>query len=77
MDSVLLATFTHFGDTSAAISAMRDYVTPTIRTLAALASIACVFFLVNGGYQYMTSTGSQIHSNTQNGSFAMHSLGLS
>lgn len=57
MDSVLLATFTHFGDTSAAISAMRDYVTPTIRTLAALASIACVFFLVNGGYQYMTSTG--------------------
>ncbi len=57
MESVLLHGLTIFGDTSAAISAMRDYVTPTIRTLAALASIACVFFIVNSGYLYMTSTG--------------------
>ncbi len=57
MESVLFSTLSIFADTSAAVSAMRDYVTPTIRTLAALASIACVFFLVNGGYQYMTSTG--------------------
>src|SRR5665647_1120677 len=44
-------------DSSGAVSAMRDYVAPTIRTLAALASIASVFFLVNGGYLYMTSAG--------------------
>lgn len=44
-------------DTSGAITVMRDYVGPTIRMLAGLASIACVFFLVNGGYQYITSTG--------------------
>lgn len=44
-------------DSSGAVTAMRDYVAPTIRTLAALASIACVFFLVNGGYLYMTSAG--------------------
>lgn len=57
MESVLFTTLTLFADTSGAIQAMRDYVTPTIRTLAALAGIASVFFLVNGGYQYMTSTG--------------------
>ena len=44
-------------DSSGAVTAMREYVAPTIRTLAALASIACVFFLVNGGYLYMTSAG--------------------
>lgn len=44
-------------DTSGAITVMRDYVGPTIRMLAGLASIACVFFLVNGGYQYITSSG--------------------
>lgn len=44
-------------DSSGAVIAMRDYVAPTIRILAALASIACVFFLVNGGYLYMTSAG--------------------
>ncbi|HSX28485.1 MAG TPA: hypothetical protein VLF60_03490 [Candidatus Saccharimonadales bacterium] len=36
---------------------MREYVTPTIHVLAALASIACVFFIMNAGYLYMTSTG--------------------
>ena len=44
-------------DTSSAVSAMRDYVAPTIRALAVFASLVCVFFLVNGGYQYMTSSG--------------------
>ncbi len=44
-------------DTSGAVTVMRNYVAPTIKMLAALASIACVFFLVNGGYQYMTSRG--------------------
>ena len=37
--------------------AMRDYVTPTITALAALASLVCVFFIVNAGYLYMTSSG--------------------
>lgn len=49
--------FTIMADSSGAVAAMRDYIAPTIRTLAALASIACVFFLVNGGYLYMTSAG--------------------
>lgn len=44
-------------DTSSAVSAMRDYVTPTVHVLAAIASIACVFFVVNAGYLYMTSSG--------------------
>lgn len=57
MENVLFSTITYFGDVSAAVSVMRDYVTPTIRTLAALAGIASVFFLVNGGYLYMTSAG--------------------
>jgi hypothetical protein len=48
---------TLMADTSGAISVMRGYVNPTIQILASLASIACVFFLINGGYQYMTSTG--------------------
>lgn len=48
---------TYLATTSGAVSAMRDYVTPTIHVLAALASIACVFFIVNAGYQYMTSSG--------------------
>ena len=48
---------TYFATTSGAIVIVRDYVTPTIHTLAALASIACTFFIVNAGYLYMTSGG--------------------
>lgn len=48
---------TYFAATSGAVSAMRDYVTPTIHVLAALASLACVFFIINAGYLYMTSSG--------------------
>lgn len=44
-------------DSSGAIAAMRDYVTPTVRTLTALAAIASSFFLVYGGVLYMTSRG--------------------
>jgi len=44
-------------DVSGAVVAMRDYVAPTIRTLAALAAIVCTFFIVNAGYLYMTSSG--------------------
>ena len=48
---------TLFADATAASSAMRSYVMPVVMTLCTLASLACVFFLVNGGIQYMTSTG--------------------
>lgn len=44
-------------DTSGAVAVMRDYITPTIRTLSALGAIACTFFIVNAGYLYMTSSG--------------------
>ncbi|TXG77769.1 hypothetical protein E6P97_00980 [Patescibacteria group bacterium] len=44
-------------DTSGAVSVMRGYVNPMAQVLAGLATLACVFFLVNGGYQYITSTG--------------------
>lgn len=44
-------------DSSGAIAVMREYVYPTIRMLASLASVAVVFFLVYGGYGYITSRG--------------------
>lgn len=56
MDS--LVAMTHFmADASAASSVMHDAIAPLIRTLCALASLACVFFLVSGGISYMTSRG--------------------
>lgn len=57
MINVVHSSLPILADTSGAITVMRDYVGPTIRVLAGLASIACVFFLVNGGYQYITSSG--------------------
>ena len=44
-------------DTSSAIAVMRDYVGPTLQMFAAIAGIACTFFIVHGGYLYMTSVG--------------------
>ena len=56
MDS--LVAMTHLmANASAASSVMHDAVAPLIRTLCALASLACVFFLVSGGISYMTSRG--------------------
>lgn len=46
-----------FANTAGAISTMQQYVTPTIQLLAAIAAIACTFFIVNAGYLYMTSRG--------------------
>ena len=57
MTDLLTMSLDVMADSSAAVTAMREYVAPTIRTLAALASIACVFFIINGGYLYMTSAG--------------------
>jgi hypothetical protein len=48
---------TFLADATSAGNVMRAYVTPAVTTLAVLASLACVFFLVNGGIQYMTSAG--------------------
>ncbi len=36
---------------------MDSFVAPVVRTVCILASLACVFFLVNGGIHYMTSSG--------------------
>lgn len=44
-------------DSSGAISAMQHYVTPTMQTLTAIAALASVFFIVWGGFLYMTSRG--------------------
>lgn len=44
-------------DTSSAVGLMRDYVTPTIRTLSALGAMVCTFFIINAGYLYITSSG--------------------
>lgn len=48
---------TIFADTAGAISTVRDYVLPTIRILAGLASLAATLFLTYGGYLYITSRG--------------------
>jgi hypothetical protein len=36
---------------------MRDFVRPVVDTMCVFASLVCVFFLVTGGYHYMTSSG--------------------
>ncbi len=48
---------TLMADVSSANSVMRSFVSPIIDTLCAVGSLVCVFFLVNGGINYMTSTG--------------------
>lgn len=48
---------TLLGDATAAANSMRSFVMPIVGTIIAIASVAVVFFLVNGGYQYMTSSG--------------------
>jgi hypothetical protein len=57
MSSIFVTGLSLMADASGAVSVMREYVAPTIRTLAALAAIVCTFFIVNAGYLYMTSSG--------------------
>ncbi len=57
MANVTLSGLSLLADTSGAISVMRDYIAPTVQILVGIASIACVFFLVHGGYLYITSRG--------------------
>jgi hypothetical protein len=49
--------FRLMADSSGAVEVMRQYVTPTMQTLTALAAIASVFFIVFGGILYMSSRG--------------------
>jgi hypothetical protein len=49
--------FTTLADASSAASVMRSFVAPVLSTLCIIASLVCAFFLVNGGYHYMTSSG--------------------
>lgn len=57
MHDIFMSSLSFFADASGAVTVMREYVAPTIRTLAALAAIVCTFFIVNSGYLYMTSSG--------------------
>ena len=57
MHNLTLSGLSLLADTSGAISVMRDYIAPTMQILVGIASIASVFFLIHGGYLYMTSRG--------------------
>lgn len=57
MNDLFLISLSFVADVSGAQAVMRDYVTPTIRTLSVLGSLVCTFFIVNAGYLYMTSSG--------------------
>jgi hypothetical protein len=48
---------TTLADTSAVSHAMQSVVNPLVATIASIASLACVFFLVVGGIHYTTSAG--------------------
>jgi hypothetical protein len=61
MDTLFSALPIIMADASAASSAMHEVVTPLVRMLAGLASLACVFFLVTGGIGYITSRGNPEH----------------
>lgn len=57
MSGLIPMSMTLMASSNAAVNAMRDYVTPTMHTLAILAGAASTFFIVNGGMLYMTSSG--------------------
>jgi hypothetical protein len=42
---------------SSAAKVMGSFVSPVVRSLCVLASTVCVFFIINGGLQYMSSAG--------------------
>lgn len=48
---------TFMASATGASNVMHAFVAPAVATLCVLASLACTFFLVNGGIQYMTSSG--------------------
>jgi len=57
LESALPAGLTFFADTSSAITSMREYVMPVVQILSGLAGLVCVFFIIQAGYLYITSSG--------------------
>lgn len=57
MTFLAAAPFMLLADATAASNVMRSFVTPVVSTLIGIASIAVVFFLINGGIQLMSSSG--------------------
>lgn len=57
MHDLLAMPFTFMADASSATNVIHAYVVPLLRTLCTLASVACVVFLIHGGFIYMTSAG--------------------
>jgi hypothetical protein len=49
--------FTTLADASSAASVMHSFVAPVVQALCVAATLVCVFFLINAGYHYMTSSG--------------------
>lgn len=54
---IFISSTSLFADTAGAVTTMQNYVRPTLIMFAALASLICVFFIVQAGYVYMTSAG--------------------
>jgi hypothetical protein len=48
---------TKMADASAAGAIMKDFIAPVVVTLSAVAGLVSTFFLINGAFHYMTSTG--------------------
>lgn len=57
LDFALVQGLTIFADTSSAITSMREYVMPVVQILAGLGGLVSVFFIIQAGYLYMTSSG--------------------
>jgi len=57
LDNALLTGLTFFGDTSSAITVLREYIMPVVQILSGLAGLVCVLFIVHAGYLYITSSG--------------------
>ena len=57
LDIALVEGLTFFANTSSAITSMREYVLPVVQILAGLGGLVAVFFIIQAGYMYMTSSG--------------------
>ncbi len=58
MSELLTMSLTLMADSSGAVTAIREWVTPIMQALTGLAALASVLFLVYGGFLYITSRGS-------------------
>ena len=57
MNGLIAMTSRLMADTSMSGNLMHAYVAPIVQGMAIFASLVCVFFLITGGYHYMTSNG--------------------